>query len=235
MSHSSGMFGSFLKFEGPGRQHKTTAIVDRAHEYPNFLDRLEEGKARDSWCLWNLIHCECGNAVNHILTCKLLCCHNWNTVEESNCKDLALDPVGGFFLLEPLHPQWASLHGCHDSQALKEGLKYAHKLLCGSNEDSQPIGYVELWILTFYRDSSRSVTLLSNYMMVSFQKKSLRLNPKKETYDNLLSFAEKFTIIAWVLPINKERGTLELKEIYAHVIRGPTRHNQGVVCTVYGI
>jgi hypothetical protein len=40
------MFGPFLKFEGPGRQHKTTAIVDRAHEYPNFLDRLEEGKGR---------------------------------------------------------------------------------------------------------------------------------------------------------------------------------------------
>ena len=90
-------------------------------------------------------------------------------LQGTNIQVVSPQPWRGTFLFfyssSFIHGGWVYID-VTNPHALKEGLKYVHKLLGGSTEDSQPIGHVEQWITTFYRDSSRSVTLLSKYVMV---------------------------------------------------------------------
>lgn len=67
------------------------------------------------------------------------------------------------------------------------------------------------------------IALLSDYMMVSFQRKGLQ----SIYVDNLHFIVKKFTVYS--MSASHNRGILEVKENHAHVIHGPTDHNQGVV------
>ena len=67
------------------------------------------------------------------------------------------------------------------------------------------------------------ITLLSDYKMVSFQRKGLQFI----YVGNLHLIVRKF--IVYNLNVACNQGILELKENHAHVIHGPTERSQGVV------
>ena len=64
-----------------------------------------------------------------------------------------------------------------------------------------------------------NITLLSNYIMVSFQRKRLRIKYS----NNIHLLVEKLTIHNLSAPYRL--GICELKDNHAHVVLDPTKHN----------
>ena len=96
--------------------------------------------------------------INYIVTCNWLFLDIWFmkasqksqiSLVISNWSESALDLVRDFFLPNPIHPQWMSLHGCHNPKPMP-GYKEKFEIQC-------PFQAYIAWNYSTWRETSHQI------------------------------------------------------------------------------